>query len=198
MEKYNQRVRKKIIGEEDMDSFYSEVELKKIGFKRLGKNVKISKKSSIYTPNEICIGNNVRIDDFTILSGKIDIGNYVHISAYTALYGEYGIKIGNYCGCSPRSIIFSATDDFSGEYMISPMVPEEYTNIIGGQVVLEDFVQLGANTIVMPKIIIHQGSAIGALSFVNKDIDEWGIYAGVPAKRIKERSKKILELCKNF
>lgn len=176
-----------------MDSFYSETELKSIGFKQVGDNVKISKKASIYTPEDITIGSNVRIDDFTILSGKIDIGNYVHISAYTALYGKYGIKIGNYCGCSPRSIIFSATDDFSGEYMISPMVPEEYTNIIGGKVVLEDFVQLGANTIVMPKLTIHKGSVTGAFSFVNKDLEEWGIYAGIPAKRIKERSKNLLE-----
>lgn len=176
-----------------MDSFYSETELKSMGFKQIGDNVKISKKASIYTPEDITIGSNVRIDDFTILSGKIDIGNYVHISAYTALYGKYGIKIGNYCGCSPRSIIFSATDDFSGEYMISPMVPKEYTNIIGGTVILEDFVQLGANTIVMPKSVIHKGSVTGAFSFVNKDLEEWGIYAGIPAKRIKERSKNLLQ-----
>lgn len=181
-----------------MDSFYTESELLDMGFKKLGTDVKISKKSSIYTPNEISIGNHVRIDDFTILSGKIDIGNYVHISAYTALYGKYGIKIGNYCGCSPRSIVFSATDDFSGEYMISPMVPEEYTNIIGGQVVFEDFVQLGANTIVMPKTTIHQGSVTGTFSFVNKDIEEWGIYVGIPVRRIKERKKNILELYKNI
>ena len=163
-----------------MDSFYSESELKSIGLKKIGKDVLISKKASIYSPEDITIGDHVRIDDFTILSGKIEIGNYVHISAYTALYGKYGIKIGNYCGCSARSIIFSATDDFSGEYMISPMVPEEYTNIIGGQVVLEDFVQLGANTIVMPKTIIGKGCATGAFSFVNKDLEEWGIYARYP------------------
>lgn len=181
-----------------MDSFYSEMELKNIGFKQIGKNVKISKKASIYSPKDITIGNNVRIDDFTILSGKIEIGNYVHISAYVALYGKYGIKIGNYCGCSPRSMIFSATDDFSGQYMISPMVPEEYTNIIGGEVILEDFTQLGANTIVMPKLTVHKGSVTGALSFVNKDLEEWGIYAGIPVKKIKERSKELLEKYKNI
>ena len=181
-----------------MDSFYSETELKDIGLKKIGSNVKISKKASIYTPEDIIIGSNVRIDDFTILSGKIEIGNYVHISAYTALYGKNGIKIGNYCGCSPRSIIFSATDDFSGEYMISPMVPEEYTNLIGGEVILEDFAQLGANSIVMPKIIIHKGSVTGAFTFVNKDLEEWGIYVGIPVKRIKDRKKDLLEKYKNI
>lgn len=48
--------------------FYSREQLEKIGFKSLGKNVLISDKSSIYSPENISIGNNVRIDDFCILS----------------------------------------------------------------------------------------------------------------------------------
>ena len=62
-----------------MNSFYSDEELKKIRFKSLGENVLISKKASIYSPEKIIIGNNVRIDDFCILSGNIQIGNHVHI-----------------------------------------------------------------------------------------------------------------------
>ena len=171
-------------------------ELKKIGIKKIGKNVSISRKTSIYSPEELIIGNNVRIDDFCILSGKIEIGNYVHIAAYTALYGKFGIKIGNFCGCSARTIIYSAVDDFSGEYMISPMVPEELTNIISGKVTLEDYVQLGANTVVMPNITLKEGVCTGAMSFVNKGLEEWSIYAGIPCKKIKYRSKKLLELSK--
>ena len=45
-------------------SFYSESELKRLGFKSVGKNVLLSRKSSIYLPEKITIGNNVRIDDF--------------------------------------------------------------------------------------------------------------------------------------
>ena len=89
-----------------MNSFYNDAELKEIGFKKIGKDVKISRKVSIYSPEKISIGNHVRIDDFSILSGEIEIGNYVHISAYTALYGSFGIKIGDFCGCSPRTTIF--------------------------------------------------------------------------------------------
>ena len=54
-----------------MNSFYTENELKQIGFKRIGENVLISRKASIYQPELIEIGNNVRIDDFCILSGNI-------------------------------------------------------------------------------------------------------------------------------
>lgn len=181
-----------------MDSFYNEEELRKIGFKKVGNDVRISKKASIYTPEKISLGNHVRIDDFSILSGDIEIGNYVHISAYVALYGKFGIKIGNFCGCSPRTTIFSATDDFSGKYMISPLVPDEYTNLDRGRVILEDFSQLGANSIVMPNVIIHMGAVCGAFSFVKKDLDEWSINTGIPTKKTKNREKNVLKLYKNI
>ena len=181
-----------------MSSFYTEEELKKIGFKSVGHEVYISKKASIYSPEKISIGNHVRIDDFCILSGNIEIGNYVHIAAYVALYGKEGIKISDFCGCSARCTIYSATDDFSGEYMVSPMVPEELTNVTGGKVILEKFVQLGVNTVVMPNLTIEEGTSVGAMSFINKSLEKWGIYVGIPCRRIKDRKKNIEDLSKNI
>ncbi len=131
---------------------------------------------------------------FVFYLGNIEIGNYVHISAYVALYGKERIKINDFCGCSARCTIYSATDDFSGEYMISPMVPEELTNVISGEVVLEKYVQLGANTVVMPSVKIEEGSVVGAMSFVNRNLDEWGVYAGIPCKKIKDRKKNVILL----
>lgn len=181
-----------------MNSFYNEDELKKIGLKKIGNNVLISRKCSIYDPKNISLGNNVRIDDFCIISGNITIGNYVHISAYTAIYGKYGVKIGNFCGLSPRCTIFSGSDDFSGEYMISPMVPEELTNIQKGKVILEDYVQLGTNSTALPNIICYEGSVSGAYSFILQNLDPWTINIGIPCKKIKDRSKNILNLKNNI
>lgn len=181
-----------------MYSFYSNDELISLGFKSVGKNVLLSRKCSIYGAENISIGDNVRIDDFCILSGKIKIGNYVHISAYNALYGSLGITIGNFCGISPRCTLFSASDDFSGEYMISPMVPEDYTNVTGGIITLENYSQIGANSVVMPNIKISEGAVVGAFSFVNKDLDKWSINVGIPVRRIKNRKRNILQLSKNI
>lgn len=177
-----------------MNNFYTHNELIQLGLQSIGNNVLISKKCSIYQNELLTIGNNVRIDDFCILSGKITIGDYVHISAYSVLFGKFGIEIGNFCGLSPRTTIFSATDDFSGEYMISPLVPKELTNIIGGLVKLEDYVQLGANTIVLPECICREGSITGALSLVLTDLEPWSMNIGIPAKKYKERSRHILNL----
>lgn len=177
-----------------MNSFYTDLELKELGLKSYGKNVLISKKCSIYGANRLSVGNNVRIDDFCILSGDIEIGGYVHISAYSALYGGAGIKIGNFCGVSPRSTIYSASDDFSGEYMVSPMVPENLTHVKKGKVVLNDCCQLGANTIIMPSVALGEGATTGAFSLVLKDLREWSINFGIPAKFYKERKRNTKTL----
>lgn len=181
-----------------MSSFFDENELKDLGLKSYGENVLISKKCSIYGAENIVIGNNVRIDDFCILSGKISIGNYVHISAYSALYGKNGIKIGNYCGVSAKSILYSAIDDFSGDYMISPLVPSEFTNVTGGEIVLENFSQIGANSVIMPSITFEEGAVCGAFSFVNKNLKSWTINVGIPIRYLKQRNKNILDLSKKL
>ena len=99
-----------------MSNFYSKEELKEIGFKSFGEDVLVSKKASIYGAENISLGNHVRIDDFCILSGKIDIGNYVHISAYDALFGgDAGISIGDYVAVSSRIAVYAVTDDYTGE-----------------------------------------------------------------------------------
>lgn len=177
-----------------VNSFYNREELESLGFNACGKNVLISKYARFYNPELISLGDNVRIDDFCILSGNIIIGDFVHLSAYCTFYGKNSIEIKNYCGTSPRTTIYSQTDDFSGNFLIGPMHETSLTNVTGGKVVLNEFVQLGANTIVFPNVVIGEGSVTGAFSLVTKSIEGWGIYAGIPAVRIKDRSKKLLEL----
>lgn len=181
-----------------MNSFYSQQELKTLGLKSYGDNVLISRKSSIYGAENISIGSKVRIDDFCILSGNITVGSMVHIAAYSALYGAGGIKVGNFCGISPRSTIFSASDDFSGENMISPMVPESLTNVKKAEVLLDDYSQLGAETIVMPGVIFNEGAVTGAKTLVLKNLDEWSINIGIPARKFKDRGREIKKLSKGL
>jgi galactoside O-acetyltransferase len=178
------------------NSFLSRAELRKIGFKSFGKNVLISNKASIYGASNISIGDNVRIDDYCILSGVIELKSYIHISAFCALYGKQAIYIDSFSGTSPRTTIFSAIDDFSGEFLINPMIPMQLTKVKGGPVIINKYVQIGANTIIMPNLTIGEGTVTGAFSFVNKNLDNWGIYAGIPAIKIKERKKDLLILAK--
>jgi len=174
-------------------SFLNAEELAQIGLKSYGVNVLISRNVSFYSPGTISLGNNVRIDDFCILSGNISIGSQVHISAYSALYGRFGIRMDDFTGLSPRCTVFSAMDDFNGEYLIGPMVDESKTNVTGGLVHMKKHTQIGAASIIFPNIVIGEGVAVGAMSLVNQSLKAWTIYAGIPVRMIKNRDNKLLK-----
>jgi galactoside O-acetyltransferase len=47
--------------------------------------------------------------------------------------------------------------------------------------------------VVLPGVTIEEGTAVGALSLVSKDLPAYGIYGGNPIKLIKNRENKMLE-----
>jgi len=175
------------------NSFLLPEELKRLGFKSLGEHVFISRFASFYEPATIELGDHVRIDDFCILSGNIKLGNYIHISAGSSLYGRYGIEMKDYTGLSPKCTLFSAVDDFSGNFMISPLVDPKFTNVTGGKILLKKYSQVGCNCVIMPSITVGEGAIAGALSLIKSDLDPWKIYGGVPARYIMDRSKELLK-----
>lgn len=182
-----------------MNSFYSNEELEQLGICSIGQNVLISRKSSIYEAENIIIGNHVRIDDFCILSGKITIGNYIHIAAYTALYGgKDGIAIRDYANLSSRVTVYSISDDYSGETMTNPMVPEKYKKVQSEAVEIGRHVIIGSGCVILPGTILQEGSAFGAMSLINRNSEPWSMNAGIPFRRLKERSRKLLDLEKIF
>lgn len=173
-------------------SFFSEKELLELGLESYGKNVRISRFARIYSPEKISIGDNVRIDDFCIMSGNIKLGSNIHISSYVALYGARGIILEDYTGISPKSIVYSAMDDFSGNYLIGPIHPEGTTHITGGEVLIRKYAQIGTNTVVFPNLEIGEGAVIGACSLVKHNIEPWSINYGIPAKKKKNRKRDML------
>jgi galactoside O-acetyltransferase len=180
-----------------MDSFFSEEELQKIGFKSLGRNVQLSRKASIYAPELMEIGDHVRIDDFSFLSGQITLENHIHIAPFCALIGGSegaGIIMRSYSGLSCHVTVYSISDDYSGEYMTNPTLPSEFTNIHRGLVGIGKYVIVGASSTILPGVDIGEGAAVGAMSLVAKSLPEWKICSGIPARALKDRSKRIIEL----
>lgn len=179
-----------------MNTFYSEEELKGLGLKSYGENVLISRNAILYTPEKLEIGSNVRIDDFTTISGNVKIGSFIHIAQFCGLYGgDAGIEMKDFSGLSSRVVIYATSNDYSGNSLTNPMVPDKYkTTDKNAPVVLGKHVIVGCVSVILPGVEIGDGCSVGAMSLCNKPMEAWGIYAGVPAKRIKERSKKLLEL----
>lgn len=184
-----------------MSSFYSEEELSKIGFKSIGSNVLLSRNTCIYGAARISIGNNTRIDDYCVISagkGGIVIGNYVHIAIFASLQGDGKITLEDFSGISSRSTIYSSNDDYSGSFMSNPTVPNEYKNVNTQDVTIGKHVLVGSGSIILPGVTMKLGSAVGALSLVNRDCEEFVIYRGNPAKALIPRSRNLLIHEKKF
>lgn len=182
-------------------SFMTPDEIAVLGFRHVGANCLLSSKASFYNCSNISIGNNVRIDDFCVLSageGGIDIGNYIHIAVYSSLIGKDLITLKDFSNISSKVSIYSSNDDYSGLTMTNPMVPEEFKNVSHAPVIIDKHVIIGSGSIVLPGCRIHIGSAVGALSLVTKDIPEFEIHTGVPARKMKKRNKNLLDLEQEF
>lgn len=179
-------------------SFYTEEELKNLGLKYYGKNVKLSRNCSIYNPQTISIGDNTRIDDFVVLSGKITIGSYVHISCFCGFWGGAGITLEDFTGVSGGGLLYSCSDNFSGDFMTNPCIPDKYRGVHSAPIILRKHSIIGARSIVLPGVELQEGTSVGAMSLITKTTKPWSIYTGIPARYLKARSKKILELEQKF
>lgn len=181
--------------------FLSKEQLEKIGLKKVGENVLISDKCSIYNAENIEIGSNVRIDDFTILSagsGGIRIGSHIHIACYVSLIGKGEILIEDFSQISSKVTILSSTDDFSGNFLVGPCIPNYLTNIKSEKVHLMKHSVVGTGSTILPGVKLYEGAAVGAMSLVKHNVESFSIVCGIPAKKIKNRDKKILDLEINF
>lgn len=182
-------------------SFLKQEELEKLGFKHLGENVLISDKCSIYNAKNISIGDHTRIDDFSILSagdGGIEIGRYVHIACFASLIGKSKITMKDFSGVSSRVSIYSSSDNYDGEWMTNPCLPETVINTQHKDVIIGKHVVIGSNSVVLPGVTLFDGSSVGAMSLVNKSIDGPYVCVGIPAKKIKDRKSNIFELEKTL
>ncbi|AWI33416.1 acyltransferase [Helicobacter apodemus] len=174
--------------------FYSREELLAMNFRNLGENVLIDRLTPIYCPDKISLGSNVRIGSFCILSGDICIGNYVHIASYVFLNGGAGIEMRDFSSVSSGVKVFTQSSDFKGEGLVVPLVDEKYRKDIKSKIIFEKHSVVGANSVILPGAYLAEGVAVGAMSLLMQPTKPFGIYFGIPAKRISERSRNILEL----
>jgi dTDP-4-amino-4,6-dideoxy-D-glucose acyltransferase len=164
----------------------------------VGENVAVNRSVVFYSPKNIHVGSNSRIDCFSILSASaagIVIGDHVHISAYVGLFGASGkIQVESFCALSSRVTVFTSSDDYVDGFMSNPTVPEEFRKEQMGDVVFKKHALIGCGSVIMPGVTIEVGGSVGALSFVNKNVPEFAVVAGIPCRIIGQRNRRLLEL----
>jgi galactoside O-acetyltransferase len=170
-------------------------DLKKL--KSCGKNVIIGKTVRIRYPEHVEIGDNVIIDDFTYISTSLKIHSYVHISSGCKIIGgkKSFVEFHQFSTLSPGVILAAGSDDYMAG-IATPLVETEFKgNVEYGKIILMKHCIVGSNSVVLPNVVLEEGACVGALSLVKKDLKSWGLYAGIPVKKINERNKeKILQL----
>ncbi|MDD3676281.1 acyltransferase [Thauera propionica] len=177
-------------------TWLSASELHAMGFSSIGNDVLISRQARFYNCPRIRIGDNVRIDDFCVLSAGVEgihIGNHVHIALFCSLMGQANIWLEDFSGLSSRVSIYSSNDDYSGKALTNPTVPDAYKNVRHAPVKVGRHVIIGSGSVILPGVILAEGAAVAALSLVKADCQPFSIYAGTPARRIGERSRGLLE-----
>lgn len=180
-------------------SYLSKSELYKMDFEYLGNDVKISDKASLDKTHLMSIGHRSRIDDFCAVSGSVKLGNNVFVAVHSSLTASLDpITLDDFSTLAFNCQVFSGSDDYSGESMTNPTVPERFKNAWTAPIFIGRHVILGASSIVFPGCVIADGCSIGAGSIVMSSTRPWGVYAGVPAKRIKERSTEVLALQERY
>jgi len=175
--------------------FLSQQQLESMGFRSLGKNVRISDKAAIYNPEQIEIGDHSRIDDFCVVSGKVSIGRNVHIAVFCNVAGgSEGITFEDFSGLAYGCHVFSQSDDYTGRTLTNPTVPSQFKREFKKAVRLGRHCIVGTNSLIFPGVILAEGCSVGAMSMVTKSTEEWGVYSGIPARRLKDRKRDLLVL----
>ena len=175
-------------------------ELSDLGFKQVGRNARVHSGAHIYGLENIQLGENSRIDDFSLIvaTGELVLGRNVSIHSHCFIGAKFGVKIGNFATIAPGVKVFSSSDDYSGEFMTGPTVPTEFVGGNEGEVVIGDHVIIGAGSVILPGVIISDGVSVGSLSLVKDNLAEWSVYAGAPCRRLKDRDQHLLKLARKL
>lgn len=166
-------------------------------FQRVGQDVVIYPLAKIVTPQVISIGDSVSIDDYAFVVGGVQttIGSFVHVAAHALLGGGGELIMEDFSAVSSGVKVFTGNEDYSGASLTNPTVPPPYRQPLRGWVRIEQHAVVGANSVILPGVVIGMGAVIAPNSVVAQDCMPWRLYAGNPIRPIKARpSEQILEL----
>lgn len=130
--------------------------------------MKISKSSTLHTGVRFYNPNNIKIGEDSI------------IGEGAVLDGRAKLIIGNHVDIATEVMIYNSEHDIQSEKFESILEP----------VTIRDYVFIGPRAIILPGVTINKGAVIGAGAVVTKDVLDFQIVGGVPARVIGERKLK--------
>lgn len=131
------------------------------------------------------IGDNVVIyGGFRIRAPwNISIGKGTVIGDGCQLDGRNGLYIGSNVNMSTEVYIYTEQHDVNDAYFASANS--------GGKVIIGDRAWLSSRTTVLPKVHIGEGAVLASGALACKNLDEYSIYVGIPARKVGERTRDL-------
>lgn len=108
---------------------------------------------------------------------KLTIGDYVWLGENCWIDNLDKVTIGNHVCISQGALLLTGNHDYT-------LTSFDYRN---GPIVIEDGAWIGAKSVVCPKVIIHSHAILTVGSIATKDMEEYKIYQGNPAKFVRQR-----------
>jgi acetyltransferase-like isoleucine patch superfamily enzyme len=140
----------------------------------------------VFHPENVYLGTNVYVGHRTILKGyyknELRIGDETWIGQMCFFHSAGGITIGARVGIGPGVMILTSEHRELGRAVAPLLSPVDVA-----PVVIEDEVNLGVGTIVLPGVRIGRGARVGAGAVVTKDVAPYSVTAGSPARLLRER-----------
>jgi acetyltransferase-like isoleucine patch superfamily enzyme len=177
-------------------------ELKEIGFSVVGRGNKISRNCSFYGVKGF-IGDNVRVDDFCIIKGHVELHDYCHVASYVMISGAHAqVIVGAFCGLAARTTIFTGSDDYGADTLGCPETPDIYCTRIKGPITFGVGAMIGAHSVVLPNVHVGDGASAGCGCVISNDLPAGGIMRAAPSvvyarrrnwQKIKELALRVLE-----
>lgn len=155
-------------------------------FLKIGSNVIFESGVLVFHPENIDLGNNIYIGHNTILKAyyknKLEIGDNTWIGQSCFFHSAGGITIGKNVGIGPSVKILTSVH--SEEGISTPIL---FSSLEFKEVSIGDDSDIGIGSIILPGVKVGRGVQIGAGSVVTKDVDDYTVVAGVPAKVLRKR-----------
>ncbi len=136
--------------------------------------IKIGKRSVVHMGANFFFPKNISIGQGTILGTGIFID------------GRAKVKIGNHTDIASEVMIYNSQHNIHAEHFAAD------EGVDSAPVIIKDYVFIGPRAIILPGVTIGKGAVVGAGAVVTKDVDDFAIVGGIPAKVIGERTQKDL------
>lgn len=132
--------------------------------------MRISKGSTIHTGLRL-------YNPFNIVIGEDSI-----VGENVVLDGRDRLSIGNHVSIASEAMIYNSEHD----------IHDPNFRPVNAPVVIQDYVFIGPRAIILPGVTVKKGAVVAAGAVVTKDVEEYTVVGGVPAKPIRERRIKNL------